>query len=187
MRGVRCAEAPGAQGGPGVGDQRGLAVSRHYIYPVSNWKFWKRWEFWATHSRLAPIRKAAETVRRHIENILTYYQHPVTNAVSEGLNRKIQKRQEHGLRVPQHGKLQGGNLLSVRRTRSVPMLNQETPKSFPSEENWDNSTCGFCCESPHRTFFHLKPAPSEPLEKLKFLREKAHSFSLRIYGIALAL
>ena len=63
----------------------------HYGYPASGWKFWKRWYFWATHSRLEPIRKAAETVRRHIDNILTYYQHPVTNAMSEGLNSKIQK------------------------------------------------------------------------------------------------
>lgn len=63
----------------------------HYVYPASGWKFWKRWYFWATHSRLAPIRKAAETIRRHINNIVTYYQHPVTNAMSEGLNSQIQK------------------------------------------------------------------------------------------------
>lgn len=63
----------------------------HYVYPASGWTFWKRWYFWATHSRLEPIRKAAETIRRHIDNILTYYQHPVTNAMSEGLNSKIQK------------------------------------------------------------------------------------------------
>lgn len=63
----------------------------HYVYPASGWKFWKRWYFWATHSRLAPIRKVAETIRRHIENILTYSQHPVTNAMSEGLNSQIQK------------------------------------------------------------------------------------------------
>ncbi|MCW5781127.1 MAG: ISL3 family transposase [Nitrospira sp.] len=63
----------------------------HYVYPASGWKFWKRWYFWATHSRLEPIRKAAETIRRHIHNIVTYYQHPVTNAMSEGLNSQIQK------------------------------------------------------------------------------------------------
>ena len=62
-----------------------------YVYPVSGWKFWKLWYFWATHRRLGPIRKAAETVRRHIDNILTSYQHPVTNAMSEGLNSQIQK------------------------------------------------------------------------------------------------
>jgi transposase len=63
----------------------------HYVYPASGGKFWKQWYFWATHSRLEPIRKAAETVRRHSDNILTYYQHPVTNAMSEGLNSQIQK------------------------------------------------------------------------------------------------
>ena len=62
-----------------------------YVYPASGWKFWKRWYFWATHSRLRPIRQAAQMVRRHIDNILTYYQHPVTNAMSEGLNNKIQQ------------------------------------------------------------------------------------------------
>jgi len=63
----------------------------HYVYPASGGKFWRQWYFWATHSRLEPIRKAAETVRRHIDNILTYYQHPVTNAMNEGLNSQIQK------------------------------------------------------------------------------------------------
>jgi transposase len=62
-----------------------------FVYPESGRKFWKRWYFWATHSRLAPVKAAAETIRRHIDNILTYYQHPVTNAMSEGLNSKIQK------------------------------------------------------------------------------------------------
>jgi transposase len=82
---------PGAQGGTGVGAQKGLAPPGRYVYPASGWKFWKRWYFWATHSRLEPIRKAAETVRRHSDNILTYCQHPVTNAMSEGLNSQIQK------------------------------------------------------------------------------------------------
>ena len=63
----------------------------HYVYPASGWKFRKRWYFWATHRRLEPIRKAAETVHRHIDNILTYFQHPVTNAMSERLNSEIQK------------------------------------------------------------------------------------------------
>ncbi|PJA11881.1 MAG: ISL3 family transposase, partial [Elusimicrobia bacterium CG_4_10_14_0_2_um_filter_56_8] len=63
----------------------------HFVYPEAGRKFWKRWYFWATHSRLEPIKAAAETIRRHIDNILTYYQHPVTNAMSEGLNSKIQK------------------------------------------------------------------------------------------------
>ncbi len=63
----------------------------HYVYPTSGWTGWKQWYFWGTHSRLAAIRMAAETIRRPIENILTYDQHSVTHAMSEGLNRKIQK------------------------------------------------------------------------------------------------
>jgi transposase len=78
----------------------------HYVYPASGWKFWKRWYVWATHSRLEPMRKAAETIRRHIENILTYYHHPVTNAMSEGLNSQIQKIKSmaHGFRNIEHFK-----------------------------------------------------------------------------------
>lgn len=35
--------------------------------------------------------QAAETIRLHIHTIVTYSQHPVTNAMSEGLNIIIQK------------------------------------------------------------------------------------------------
>jgi hypothetical protein len=75
---------------PSVTRSRSYRSGRRDILS-SGWKFWERWYFWATHSRLESIRKAAEMVRRHIDNILTYYQHPVTNAMSEGLNSKIQK------------------------------------------------------------------------------------------------
>jgi transposase len=37
------------------------------------------------------MRTAAETIRRPIANIGTYYQPPVTNARSAGLNSQIQK------------------------------------------------------------------------------------------------
>jgi transposase len=61
---------------------------------------WKRWYFWATHSRLKPMIAAAKTVQRHIANVLTYFEHPITNAVSEGLNSKIQtiKKRAYGFR-----------------------------------------------------------------------------------------
>ena len=32
----------------------------------------------------------ARTLKRHLENLLTYLQHRITNAVTEGLNSKIQ-------------------------------------------------------------------------------------------------
>ena len=52
--------------------------------------FWRKWYWWGTHSRLEPVRQVAHTIKRHIANVLTYYKHPITNAVCEGLNSKIQ-------------------------------------------------------------------------------------------------
>jgi transposase len=78
----------------------------HYRYPAAAHTFWKRWYFWATHSRLTPIREAAATLKRHLTNILTYFRHRITNAVSEGLNSKIQtiKKWAYGFRNLEHFK-----------------------------------------------------------------------------------
>jgi len=53
-------------------------------------KHFKRWYFWATHSRLAPFIKLAKMLKSHLANILTYLHIPITNAAAEGLNSKIQ-------------------------------------------------------------------------------------------------
>ena len=60
-------------------------------YRSAGWakRFWDRWYFWATHSRLAPMVDKAKLLARHLPNILTYFKHRVTNAVAEGLNSKI--------------------------------------------------------------------------------------------------
>ena len=73
-----------------------------YIYTEAANKFWKKWYFWATHSRLMPVYKVANTIKRHIKNILTYCKHRITNAVAEGLNSKIQtiKQRACGFRNP---------------------------------------------------------------------------------------
>jgi transposase len=77
-----------------------------YVYPESAWKFWKCWYFWAMHSRLEPIRTAAKTVKEHIANIMTYFRHRVTNAMSESINSKIQtiKQMACGFRNIEHFK-----------------------------------------------------------------------------------
>jgi transposase len=62
----------------------------NYIYPASAAKYFKRWYFWATHSRLGPIIGAAKTLKNHLANIMTYFKHRITNATAEGLNSKIQ-------------------------------------------------------------------------------------------------
>lgn len=70
-------------------------------------RFWKRWYFWATHSRLAPIIEAAKLIARHLPNVLTYFAHRITNAVAEGLNSKIATVQKRacGYRNRDHFKI----------------------------------------------------------------------------------
>lgn len=61
-----------------------------YCYEGSARKFFKAWFGWASRSRLKPVIKVARMLKAHLENILTYLRHPITNAVTEGLNSKIQ-------------------------------------------------------------------------------------------------
>jgi transposase len=70
-------------------------------------KFFKRWYFWATHSRLRPMIDVAKMIKRHLHNVMTYYVHPVTNAVAEGLNSKIASIQKRacGFRNRDHFKI----------------------------------------------------------------------------------
>jgi len=69
-------------------------------------RFWQRWYLWATHSQLPPVVKVARLIKRHLPNVLTYCTHPITNAVSEGLNSKIQtiKKRAYGFRNKEHFK-----------------------------------------------------------------------------------
>lgn len=77
-------------------------------YVRAGWarRFFDGWFWWATHSRLEPIRKVAHMLRDHLKNILSYCRHRVTNAVAEGLNSKIMsiKRRAGGFRNPENFK-----------------------------------------------------------------------------------
>lgn len=61
-----------------------------YSYQASAEKFFQRWYWWATHSRLKPMTDVAKLMKRHLPNILTYLRHLITNAMMEGFNSKIQ-------------------------------------------------------------------------------------------------
>jgi transposase len=65
---------------------------RLWEYRSKGWaeRFFKRWYFWATHSRLKPIIKVARMLKGHLSNLLTYVNYPITNAASEAINGKIQ-------------------------------------------------------------------------------------------------
>lgn len=72
-----------------------------YRYVGNARKFFNRWYGWAARSRLKPIIKAAKMLKRHLDNILTYFRHRITNAMSEGFNSRIQsiKSQARGFRA----------------------------------------------------------------------------------------
>ena len=61
-------------------------------YQYRSWaeRHWEHWYFWATHSRLPPVIEAAKTLQRHLPNILTYFEHRITNAASEGINSMLE-------------------------------------------------------------------------------------------------
>ena len=50
----------------------------------------KKWHWWATHSRLEAVRKAAKTLKSHLHGIMNVVEYGVTNALAEGLNSKIE-------------------------------------------------------------------------------------------------
>jgi transposase len=68
------------------------ALRHLWDYQRLGWarRHWQEWYYWATHSRLKPIVKVAKMIKNHLSNVLTYFDHRITNATSEGLNSKIQ-------------------------------------------------------------------------------------------------
>lgn len=60
----------------------------HYAGPAK--KYFNRWYTWASRCRLTPMVKVAKMIKTHLEDILTWCKHRITNAVTEGLNSRIQ-------------------------------------------------------------------------------------------------
>ena len=50
----------------------------------------KKWYFWATHSRLEPIKQAAYTIKRHWNGVLRWFHSNINNGILEGINSLIQ-------------------------------------------------------------------------------------------------
>ena len=80
----------------------GLAVAKAWYIKELFRHFWQRrdadfarsfFNYWfkeAFQTGVQDIQKVARMLKAHLENILTYFQSYITNAVSEGLNSKIQ-------------------------------------------------------------------------------------------------
>lgn len=66
--------------------------TKFWNYQGEGWarRFFKDWFRWVSRSRLKPVIAVAQMLKRHLDNLLTYLKHHITNAVTEGLNSKIQ-------------------------------------------------------------------------------------------------
>jgi transposase len=61
-----------------------------YFQPKRARGFFLRWYGWAIRSRLQPFKRLARTLRSRLPTLLNWCKWPITNAVTEALNSKIQ-------------------------------------------------------------------------------------------------
>lgn len=61
-----------------------------YVRESAAKSFFTQWYFRATHCRLDPLIKVAKMLKRHLVGLLAHCAHDISNAVTEGLNNKIQ-------------------------------------------------------------------------------------------------
>ena len=80
---------------------RNLKTMRAYQIRLGFQEFWnqpsdlaegylKKWYYWATHSRIEPIKEAAYTIKRHWDGVLKWFQSKINNGILEGINSMIQ-------------------------------------------------------------------------------------------------
>lgn len=85
------------------------AFRRFWDYTSQGWakKYLDQWFWWATHSRLEPLRNFAWMLRNHEEGILSYFKVPIDNGCVEGLNNKAKviSRKAFGYRTADTFKL----------------------------------------------------------------------------------
>jgi len=77
-----------------------LTIHRAYLLKESFRDFWQsaskevaakflaQWCSWADESDIKPMQEVADLLRSHEENILTYFDMPISNGIVEGLNNK---------------------------------------------------------------------------------------------------
>ena len=53
-------------------------------------EYFEEWYRHTIYSKLEPMKKVARMLKQRLGNVVTWWRHPITNAVSEGLNSKIQ-------------------------------------------------------------------------------------------------
>jgi len=96
-----------------------LKINRAYLLKEAFRKFWdysykawakkylNQWFWWATHSRLKPMRDFAWMIKRHQDDILNYFKVLIDNGTVEGLNNKAKaiSHRAYGYRTAETFKL----------------------------------------------------------------------------------
>ena len=69
-------------------------------------KYWESWYNWVIHSSIDAMKDVARLTKAHLENILNYFTHKITNARVEGFNSKIAliEKMAYGYRNREHPK-----------------------------------------------------------------------------------
>jgi transposase len=79
------------------------AFRRLWAYRRRGWakRYLRQWFWWATHSRLKPLRDFAWLLRRHEDGVLAWFDVPITNGATEAMNNnaKAVSHRAHGYRT----------------------------------------------------------------------------------------
>lgn len=82
--------------------ERNLKTARAWAYKETFAEFWdqgsaergaaffKQWYNTVARSKLEPLKKVARMLQEHLLGLLNYFAHPITNALTEGFNSRIQ-------------------------------------------------------------------------------------------------
>ena len=67
-------------------------------------KYWNSWYSWVIHSSIEAMKDVARMMRVHLEKIMNYFVHKITNARAEGINSKISliEKMAYGFRNREH-------------------------------------------------------------------------------------
>lgn len=57
---------------------------------ISAKRFFEEWNTAVMRSKLEPLKKVAQMLSRHLSGLLNYFEHRITNALTEGFNSRIQ-------------------------------------------------------------------------------------------------
>jgi transposase len=74
---------------PGTPLKEDFLAAYDYTHPGWARSRFLRWIPWAKRSRLKPFRRVAVTVQRHLDGILNFFLHRLTNGPLEDMNNKL--------------------------------------------------------------------------------------------------